>query len=224
MLPNEPYLSVKELKRKAINACYGANMINNMYFSRNPLKRYFFRRNLTSVLKAVQLSKNRKVTMDFGPGFGIFILPLSKMFERVVTLDIDDGQLSSSRRMIDTNAITNAELILKAREDEFEGLESDYYDCIIADNVLEHDKGAKKIIDNLSRILRKDGILVISLPTENWIYRLFESKYDGHVFRTNGEIGELISYCQSLLEEVAIFDVFPFYYTRAYQKKREISI
>lgn len=210
----------KELFFDSLTSCENAKMTDNLYFSKNPIKRYFFRKNLKNVLKAILLSKNRKLAMDFGPGFGILIPPLSKVFERVMAIDIDEGQLSACKKVIDASGIMNIELVLKKKEDEFDEMQSNYWDCIVADNVLEHDIGARDIIDNLSRILKIGGVLVVSLPSENWIYRLFESKNDGHVFRTKAEIEDLISHCRSSLEEISKFDVFPFWKTRVYAKKR----
>lgn len=174
-----------------------------------------------NVLKAVLLSKNRDTAMDFGPGFGILLPPLSEVFEKTVALEIDDLELSYCRHILNANAIFNVQLILKSEENEFDDFKGEYFDCIVADNVLEHNLHAKEIIGHLFDILKKGGVLVISLPTENLIYRLFESKKDGHVFRSNREINDLIAYARSMLSEIATFDVLPFWYTRAYLKKEK---
>ena len=53
------------------------------------------------------------------------------------------------------------------------GFEKEYFDKILCSEVLEHTPNPKKVIKEIYRILRKDGILVISIPNERRIKAIF---------------------------------------------------
>ncbi|MEM3860240.1 MAG: methyltransferase domain-containing protein, partial [Candidatus Micrarchaeaceae archaeon] len=116
-------------------------------------------------------------------------------------------------------SIKNVELVTKKEEDEFEWIQKEFFDCIIANNVLEHTKNARRIIVEFSRILKVGGVLVLSLPSENNFYKLFESEDDGHILRSEKEIDDLIEFAEQNLQKIYNIDLFPFYKGRVLLKK-----
>ena len=156
--------------------------------------------------------------LDFGPGMGIMLPALAKEFKHVVAIDIDENQLNSANTLVSRCEIDNVEFILGKEENELGIFEDSAFDCIIADNVLEHIESTELIISEFYRILSDSGVLIVSVPSQNAIYRMFENKDDGHVLRTYSQIIEFIGKFRSQYSRFNEFDVFPFFKTFALTK------
>ena len=115
---------------------------------------------------------------------GIMLPALAREFKHVVAIDIDENQLNSANTLVSKCEIDNVEFILGKEENELAIFGDSEFDCIIADNVLEHIESTELIIHKFYRILSDNGVLIVSLPSQNVIYRMLESKNDGHVLRT----------------------------------------
>lgn len=68
----------------------------------------------------------------------------------------------------------NVEVLCFA-EDLDKHFESESFDCVICTEVLEHTKNDYKVIENVNKILKKDGYLLISAP---FTYVLHEAPHD----------------------------------------------
>lgn len=212
-------VTVGDLMKYSLKCAMKSGFTNNLYFSSNILKRHFVRSNFMKVISAtVQNSTKKGTCLDFGPGFGMSLPALSKIFDRTVGLDIDENQLIPAAKIIKDHSISNVDLVCRSPDKEFDDFITESFDCIIADNVLEHISDNYQILQNFYRILKVDGILIISLPTENIIYRLFESKGDGHVLRTKKQINSLLKNIESSFTEIGRLDTPPFFLLRIFQK------
>ena len=190
-----------------------AGFVDNIYFSKNILKRYFVRKNLTRILDNAIKLPSRFTVLDFGPGYGALLSVLSKHYKSVIGVDIDDQQIKKAAKLIEICKTKNVELILQNEENELKQFNDNYFDCVIANNVLEHIdiSQSKLILEKFFSILKPNGTLLVSLPSENFIYRVFESQHDGHVLRSSKEINALISLISSYFSLHSKFDVFPFF-------------
>lgn len=204
------------LRAYCLNTASDAGLTNNLYFARNIVKRYFVLRNLYSVLVGCNIGDPKGHILDFGPGFGILLPALSRMYEKVTALDIDPSQLYASQKILDSARISNVSLILGRLQDEFEAFEDHCFNAIVADNVLEHIARPQFLIPHFIRLLKNNGILIVSLPSQRHIYRFFESATDGHLLRTRQAVSNLLSSIESKMKEVAILDSYPFFITRVY--------
>lgn len=211
--------TVGDLMKYTLRSAMESGFTNNLYFSPNILKRHFVRSNFQKVISAtVRYSTNKETCLDFGPGFGILLPALSKIFDRTVGLDIDKNQLIPAAKIMKDHSISNVDLVCRPPEIEFDDFISESFDCIVADNVLEHISDHYQIIRNFYRILKMGGILIISLPTENIIYRLFESEGDGHVLQTKKQINSLLEKIGSSFTEIGRLNTPPFFLLRIFQK------
>ena len=98
-------------------------------------------------------------------------------------VEIDDGLAVSIQR-----------LVPEAKRYVLEDVASSSIGTIFALDVLEHVPDPGTTLENLGRLLVDDGLLVISGPTENWLYRLGRriSGFSGHYHhRTIYEIEEV---------------------------------
>jgi ubiquinone/menaquinone biosynthesis C-methylase UbiE len=207
-----------DLARLCFDCAVRSGRVNNLYFAGNPVKTFFIRRNFNHVLSGLGYVAHRGKCLDFGPGMGIMLPALAREFKHVIAIDIDENQLNSANTLVSNCEIDNVEFILGKEENELGIFEDSAFDCIIADNVLEHIESTELIISEFYRILSDSGVLIVSLPSQNAIYRMFENKDDGHVLRTYSQIIDLIGKFRSHYSRFNEFDVFPFFKTFALTK------
>ncbi len=208
--------NVSNLRSFCLDSARKAGLTNNLYFSRNFIKRHFVLENLNSVLTGCSLAESKAHILDFGPGFGILLPALSRMYDKVTALDVDRSQMKASQSIVNSAGITNVSLVLKSPSDEFDAFGDHSFSAIVADNVLEHMEDPTSVLPHFIRILKNAGLIVLSLPSEGHIYRFFENPLDGHLLRTKASIDSLLSNFKSRLREIASLDSFPFFLTRVY--------
>lgn len=170
---------------------------------------------------AIQHVKNKNEALDFGPGFGILLPVLSEISGRIVGLDVDENQLTAAAKIIKDHSIRNVNLVCISTDMEFDDFDYESYDFIAADNVSEHINYHEQILQSFCRILRTYGLLIISLPSENAIYRMFESRNDGHILRGSKEIHSLLMTTSKDFIEVGSLDTAPIFLTRIFSKPVE---
>lgn len=134
------------------------------YIHKNFLVRWLFWKRLRT---ALNLSKKAERVLDFGAGSGIFMPSLSKNFKEVYSLDLDTRALEYVK---DRFKLENVKII-KGEKDVLP-FKDDFFDIIFATDVLEHFKDSYNIQKEFKRVLKKDGILIVSSPTENLMYVL----------------------------------------------------
>lgn len=147
-----------------------SDRIPSLYYSSNWFVRQFFWMRLwliAQLIQDLQPKKQRQMGLDFGGGGGVFLPTLSEQFQRVCFIDIES---SEAYQVIQQYQITNVEVltedIAKVR------MPDDTFDTIVAADVLEHFADLSTPTHALRRWLKPDGILVTSLPTEDWLYTL----------------------------------------------------
>ncbi len=135
------------------------------------------------IFEQIEKEKPLKI-LDAGCGRGFYLNALSffPFIKEIHGVDINNQYLKIAKK----NCLDKRVKIIKA------GLYSlpypdNYFDCIIASEILEHVKDDKKALFELKRILKKNGTLIITVPHYyfpflwdplNWLLmRLFK----GHV-------------------------------------------
>jgi ubiquinone/menaquinone biosynthesis C-methylase UbiE len=107
-----------------------------------------------------EFSPNR--ALDFGCGVGRCAIPLARVCQVVVGVDISDSMLEEARRNCIEQSITNMELV-KSTDDlaKVPGT----FDLIFSSFTFQHipRKRGEKIFKNLMKLLSKDGIAVIDI-------------------------------------------------------------
>lgn len=146
----------------------GSNRIPRIYFDSNPIMSHVFWMRLKWLsLRLKKYSKKKNKCLDFGGGGGVFLPTLSKLFSNVVSIDLE---ISEAEKICSAFNLMNVDLIhadILSKE-----LSDSTFDAIIAADVLEHFKDLKPAVKKINGWLKTDGVLVTSLPTENWVYVL----------------------------------------------------
>lgn len=136
------------------------------YLHRNPLIAWLFWKRLKTMLN---LSKPAKRVLDFGSGSGVFLPSLSRNFVEVYAFDLDIESLEYVKK---TYNLENVKIIKGVRGKNRLPYKNNFFDIIFAADVLEHFKDSLKIQEEFKRILKINGSLIVSGPTENFLYRL----------------------------------------------------
>lgn len=173
------------------------------------------------IIYAVQHVKNKNDTLYFGSGFGILLSVPSEIFGGIVGLDVEENQLTAAAEIIIDHSIRNVNSVCRSLDVEFDGFDDESLDCIVVDNVLEQISYHQQILQKFYRILRTDGLLIISLPSVNAIYRMFESKHDRHFLRSGKKIYSLLVRISEDFTEVGSLDTAPIFLTRIFSKPVE---
>lgn len=139
------------------------------YSHRNPIINWLFWQRLRKVMEHIQRQTPYEHVLDFGCGSGVMLPYLSQISSQVTALDVDLLPLESAQAYIPLAA--NVE-VKDAAKNNISDLPSNSFDIIIALDVLEHVKDLPRTLNELLALLKKDGQLIVSGPTENILYRL----------------------------------------------------
>jgi SAM-dependent methyltransferase len=114
------------------------------------------------------LNRKHNRVMDIGGGSGLLITALSEIAEQSVILDIESCELHDIGRNNPKvcGLCANVEIGLPFK--------NDYFDVIIASELLEHLNHPRSFFSECHRVLKKGGTLIITTPnSDNLTYKLF---------------------------------------------------
>ncbi len=151
----------------------GANLglaARNLYFSRNPMLRWVVRKRHRKIIDILSQSPRPGIVLDFGIGWGTLLPALASLASSVKGVDIDPSNLRWARTLCEAMAITNVSLISVTPESPLSGVDTGSVDAIVAADVLEHVANLSGVLDEFDRILVPDGLVAVSVPTENALY------------------------------------------------------
>jgi 2-polyprenyl-3-methyl-5-hydroxy-6-metoxy-1,4-benzoquinol methylase len=158
------------------------------YLHSNPVLRWMAWRRLEVIASlfrrtAMQDASGRySRVMDFGCGTGVLFDELSRHAEEVIGVDI---VLEPARLCISESGYTNVTLMIPGSAESEISARS--LDVILAAEVLEHIEPLDGTLQLFRDWLRANGKLLVSLPTENALYRLGRriAGFDGHYHESN---------------------------------------
>ena len=127
----------------------------------------------TVINKFVHRGKKLKI-LDFGAGSGTNTITLSN-YGDVYVYEKDKNTLNYLKKKFANN--TNIFLLDEIKEDFF-------FDLVIASDVIEHIKNDDEILKFLSKILKPEGYILITVPAYNFLYTE-RDKFLGHFRRYN---------------------------------------
>lgn len=123
-----------------------------------------FARRARIIFQNLKLSEGEKV-LDVGCGRGFYLKAITKIFPKAEIFGIDKSQkyLKVARKFLDEN---RAELVLgDAKKLPFK---DNFFDRIIASEVLEHIEDDQKAISEIYRVLRPGEVGIITVPNRDY--------------------------------------------------------
>lgn len=138
------------------------------YHSKNPLVKKLFLHRLHIAIKLAEpkLRSAKKLSVvDLGCGEGILLKLIEEKFKDVITFGIDIEPSIAELKDFLRAKIRIANIIES-------GFPNKFFDIVFCLDVLEHFQNLQEPVGEIKRILKENGLLVVSLPTENFFYKL----------------------------------------------------
>ena len=140
------------------------------YYSKNPLIRWVYVRRLRKSLRLASENTNQKI-LDIGVGCGILLPSLAKYGE-VSGVDYNEKFLDKAEKMCGLSGISSDLSQIDLNEDKFP-YENNYFDSIFCLSVLEHVRDLDKVLEEVNRILKDNGTLIIGIPVDRFLVKWF---------------------------------------------------
>lgn len=102
-----------------------------------------------------------KLVLDVGCGFGGAVSILDRMGARCVGIDMNQEELVLCRQRLSLHGLATTVLCADAYNMPFT---NESFDIVICTEVLEHVKDKNSLIAEMSRVLKKGGVLYLSFP------------------------------------------------------------
>ena len=136
-----------------------------IYKDRHSLVGKLFWSRLTTTIDYIYKNDIGGDVLEFGCGSGLIMPTLSRIFKRVVGVDLNIKDAVIIKKLM---ALDNVELV---QDNILNYSPTSKFDLIIANDVLEHILDISTVIDHLNSLLVDDGHIIISVPTESMLYR-----------------------------------------------------
>jgi len=125
----------------------------------------------------LEFLKDNDVVLDIGCGNGQNTLKAAAKCCQVTGLEIDRRQLQIAQKEKRRKKLTNLKFIKTDLEKKLK-IKSNYYTKVLILDVLEHLHKRKQILDEINRVLKKDGYLFVSVPNKNTSWKKTLKKAD----------------------------------------------
>ena len=160
--PAPPYIRrlIEEFGRAAV-----AEMGAPSYVHPNPAARWLAWRKVAVAARLIG-AEPIGAALDFGCGVGTMLRFLASHARTVYGADLD---IAVAQRVCADHGLESVTLL---PADRIEEIGQGSLDLVVALEVLEHVDNVDAALANFERLLRPGGRLVVSVPTENWLYRL----------------------------------------------------
>lgn len=132
------------------------------YYSSNPLVRKLFIDRLYYALEFSNFDNNLRV-LDAGTGNGILLNMLSLKYEDIHFVGLDTNNQIGELKMANTEFVVG-----DVRQKPFKTSTFDIVYCL---DVLEHVRELNAAIEEIKRVLRRGGQLIVSVPQESFLYK-----------------------------------------------------
>ena len=134
-----------------------------------PIFSVIFRRRLKTIhrcLRSLGVDPSKVRALDVGCGFGMLFLAYSRSFgnSELIGVDVSDVAVNYALEIARSRAFVhqfvNADAI-------FLPFKSGYFDLVFALDVLEHLEDPQKVLMEMARCLKEDGVMIVTVPLES---------------------------------------------------------
>jgi SAM-dependent methyltransferase len=132
-----------------------------LYTSRNPTRRWLHVSRRAWIARALRrYGSHSETAVEVGPGSGVYLPVLAELANEVIATDIEDAYLSRLTPIVrdHPNVSLLIDDITRSR------LESASVDVLLCTEVIEHIEDSRAALVEMRRLLRPDGVLVLSTP------------------------------------------------------------
>jgi 2-polyprenyl-3-methyl-5-hydroxy-6-metoxy-1,4-benzoquinol methylase len=130
------------------------------YYS-HPVVGFFSRLRVQHIIKSIPDIKGKKI-LDVGCEAGYVSISLAKMGADVVSFDVCLDALKAFRKK---NSGESGYKIFQALAQDV-SLKSEIFDVVVCTEVIEHTPYPEMVLSEINRVLKNNGILIITIPNE----------------------------------------------------------
>ena len=132
------------------------------------------------IVQAHAQAKTGERVLDFGSGLGAMLPWHLKSYRETHLYDSHPMVMQHLEELKKNEPYTDLKLHMTLQS--LKELPENYFDTIFALDVLEHVDNLPDVLVELKRLLKPKGKLVVSSPTENWIYK-FSRNFGGEGYK-----------------------------------------
>ena len=154
--------------------------------------------------------------LDFETCFGAFVPIPSNTVKDLIPDSVFDDQVTVPIALVIFPQYPKVRMEKVGRDGELQHFDNEKFDIILATDVPEHNLNYKDIIMKLKRILKSGGALIILLPCEYRLYRLFsrmkvkQNSERGHVYHSSRVADQVEAFTSNNFEKVYTANVYKF--------------
>lgn len=147
------------------NQAYGIESCANAYFESHPITKRIFLNRLEKAISLIPTNRSYSNILDLGTGIGALLPTLSGLYKDSKIIGADYSPiLHSTKGMIEKSQINNINLVRSDMRNI--SFYPNSFDLIISLSALEHIDDLPKAFEEISRILKDDGIFIAGWPHE----------------------------------------------------------
>lgn len=166
-------LLVKCLKKMEVLSAVSCRLTQITGKSRTPIHpKHLLIKDIPEYFKFL---RKTDIVLDLGCHRAKRTLKISKHVKKIIGVDIDKNLFGDALKEIKINKIKNLKLQCLNAEDKLP-FEDGYFDKVIFLDVLEHLNNRDTALKEIRRILKKNGMLVASVPNKNTNWKMIQQK------------------------------------------------
>jgi len=175
----------KSLKDENLFAFYNTmpGDIDEKAFNSDMLVQRYFQRRKTEVIKNSLAVERHDVIIDIGCGSGVQIKEIGKKgYSLAIGIDVNLNAIRFARE----RSLPDTEFIIA--DAQYLPIKSSSADKIICAEIIEHLKRPQNLVNEIARILKHGGAVVITTPNDKSVWGIYEFLWD--VFGRGRNYGE----------------------------------
>jgi len=179
-------LVLKPLKNNGLLSFYNTieGDIDEKAYNSDMLVQRYFQRRKTDVIRETLAVKNNQVVLDIGCGSGVQLNEIGREQGYALAIGIDVNM--SAIRFARGRALSNTEFLIA--DAQHLPVKSSSTDKIICAEIIEHLKSPDYLVNEIDRVLKRGGGVVITTPNDRSVWGIYEIFWD--VFGKGRNYGE----------------------------------
>jgi ubiquinone/menaquinone biosynthesis C-methylase UbiE len=157
---------------------------------------------LCFIMENLNFEDNHKQSiLDIGIGFGIYANELSPHVSRITGIDVEAKNLEKSKNIVSMRK--NIDLLLMSAEDL--KFPENFFDAAIMIEVLEHVPNDTKALQEIYRVLKPGGKLIVTVPNKLFPFETHGFKIGSHDLAITGLGFPLVTYLPEFLRQYVTY-------------------
>jgi uncharacterized protein (TIRG00374 family) len=168
-------LFVKPLRNEALFEFYNTipGDVDEKAFNSDMLVQRYFQRRKTEIIKNSLSMEKNDVLIDIGCGSGVQIKEIGKMgYTLAIGIDVNLNAIRFARE----RSLPDTEFIIA--DSQYLPIKSSRADKIICAEIIEHLKNPQLLVNEIARVLKKGGTVVITTPNDRSVWGIYEFLWD----------------------------------------------